>query len=127
MINSENKNGLKGQYNLAQVNPPTGGVALGFSKRWKIVRAISFMKEKFLFRTKRWSIVSWKMIPCNSVRKKLIALFIEFARTVFFLFPLPQALPGARISWPFRPKLVYEEVPRKVEAFGGADSKCPNF
>ena len=124
MINSKNKNGLKGQYNLAQGKR---SVALGWRERWKIVRAITCIKEKFLFRTKRWSIVSRKMIPCNSVRKKLIALFIEFARTVFFLLPLPQALPGARISWPFRPKLVYEELPRKVEALGSTNFEQLNF
>jgi hypothetical protein len=52
-----------------------------------------------------------KMISCNSVRKELFALFLEFPRTVFLLHPLPRAtfrfvppsiLPWAELFWPFR-------------------------
>ena len=46
VINSENKNGLKGLHNLAQGN------ALGLIAGRRIVRAQAFIKEKFMLRTK---------------------------------------------------------------------------
>ena len=59
----------------------------------KIVRAIRFNKELSLFRTKG-------KYP-NSVRKNFVALIIVFAQTVFFVYPLPRALPWAIIFWPY--------------------------
>jgi hypothetical protein len=47
MVNGQ-ENGLKGQHNLAQ-GKRSG--ALGWKTDGKIVRAIMFKKEKFLFRT----------------------------------------------------------------------------
>ncbi len=47
MVINENNNVLKGQFNLAQGN------ALGINATNKIVRAISFLEEQLLFRTKR--------------------------------------------------------------------------
>jgi hypothetical protein len=94
----ENKNGLKDQYNLAQGN------ALGWEEIREIVRVIAFIKERILFRTMEMSLCFPERKYCNSVRKELFALFIESSRTVFLLHPIPQALPGARISWPFRPE-----------------------
>jgi len=52
MINSENKNGLKGRHNLAQ-GKRHRSVALGLGIENEIVRAIRFIEEEFLFRTKR--------------------------------------------------------------------------
>ena len=49
MINSENKNSLKGQHNLAQ-GKQSG--ALGWKADRKIVRSVTFIKEKILFRTR---------------------------------------------------------------------------
>jgi hypothetical protein len=102
MINSKNKNGLKGQNNLSQGKR---SVALGWKMSLKIVRVITFFEMLSLLRTKRHE---------SQFRPKgVFALIIVFARTVFTLFPLPQALPGARISWPFRPKLVYKKASRR--------------
>jgi hypothetical protein len=50
MINWENKNGLKGQYNLAQGKR---SVALGWRTGIKIVRATTFFERFSLFRTQR--------------------------------------------------------------------------
>lgn len=47
MIDNENRNGLKGQHNLAQ------GIALGFKTDRKIVRAMTFFKCLSLSRTKK--------------------------------------------------------------------------
>ncbi len=113
---------LKGQHNLAQ------GLEIGE----RIVRALTFIKEKFIFRTKEMIAISPQMMSCNSlcgfhymdlrfapirklnsVRRKIFALFNEFSRTVFVLHPLPRAafrivppetLPWAMIFWPFRPE-----------------------
>jgi hypothetical protein len=110
MMTYENKNGLKGQQNLAQ-GKRSG--ALGWKTDMKIVRAITFIKAKILFRTNEITLFSQKMMSYNSVRKKLFALFIEFPRTVFLLHLLPRAafrivppetLPWAMIFWPFRPE-----------------------
>ena len=50
MITEENKNGLKGQYILAQGKR---SVALGWKTGIKIVREITFLEVLQLFRTKR--------------------------------------------------------------------------
>jgi len=51
MINSKNKNGLKGQYNLAQGkrSREPGSYALGWRARMGIVRAKMFSKRKSNF------------------------------------------------------------------------------
>ena len=104
----ENKNGLKGQHNLAQ-GKRSG--ALGLKGGMKIVRTITFLKAKIIFRTNEMNLFFREMISYNSVRKELFALFIEFSRTVFLLHPIPRAafrivppetLPWAMIFWPFR-------------------------
>jgi hypothetical protein len=51
MINSKNKNGLKGQNNLTQ-GKRRRSVALGWGTGKRIVRARMIKKEHFLFRTK---------------------------------------------------------------------------
>jgi len=51
MIGNRNKNGLKGQYNLAQ-GKRRRSVALGWRARKRVVRAIIFFKALILFRTK---------------------------------------------------------------------------
>lgn len=99
---NENENALKGQHILAQ------GSALDLVASREIVRATAFIKENWLFRTKKMS--------CNSVRKELFTLFIELPRTVFLLHSSPRAtfrfvpssiLPWAELYWPFRPKENY--------------------
>ncbi|HEX7584848.1 MAG TPA: hypothetical protein VF373_09190 [Prolixibacteraceae bacterium] len=104
---NENENALKGQQIIAQGN------ALGLWASSEIVRAMTFIKEKFMFRTKKMASGFPKMMSCNSVRGELFALFIEFPRTVFLLHPLPRAtfrivppstLPWAELYWPFRPE-----------------------
>jgi hypothetical protein len=103
----ENRYGIhgpKGQYNLAQgfgVSAQSNGNALGWRPDMSIVRAITFIKGLSLFGRKGTN-------P-NSVRKEFFALIIGFTRTAFSCIPFPQAMPGARISWPFRPRLVYKE------------------
>jgi len=54
MMFNENKKVLKGRYILAQGkrSRESGSVALGLRTGKKIVRALTFIKEKFLFRTK---------------------------------------------------------------------------
>jgi hypothetical protein len=94
-------NVLKGQNNLAQ-GKRRRSVALGFRTGEKIVREITLIKGFHCF--------GRKGMNSNSVRKEFFSLIIVFARTVFPLFLLPQALPGARICWPFRPKLMYEKA-----------------
>jgi hypothetical protein len=109
MVNGQ-ENGLKGQRNLAQ-GKRSG--ALGWKADRKIVRAITFIKEKFLFRTGEMTLCFQETVSRNSVRKELFAFFIESSRTVFILHPLPRAvfrfvppetLPWAELYWPFRPK-----------------------
>ncbi len=103
---------LKGQQIVAQ------GSTLGFWASREIVRAMTFRKVKFIFRTKMMVSYFPKMKFCNSVRRVLFALFIEFPRTVFplhsfpratFRFVPPETLPWAELFWPFRPGLVYKE------------------
>ena len=100
MIYSENKNSLKGQHNLAQ-GKQSG--ALGWKETRKFVRAVTFIKEKILFRTREMTFCFPEMMFCNSVPKEFFAFFIESSRTVFFciLYPgrrfgsfLPQLCPG---------------------------------
>jgi hypothetical protein len=134
MIINRQSIGLKGQLILAQGNPEASGVALGWRMGIKIVRAttlpcpslragrggvskmrrggsivraITFIKEKILFRTRETVLCFPETISDNSpgipgpaVRRECFALFIESARTVFLLHPLP----WAEINWPFRPK-----------------------
>ena len=117
MITSENKHGLKGQYNLAQ-GKRQRSVALGWRTRKRIVRAITSIKEKILIRTKEMTLCFPEMMSSNSVRKGLLTLFIESSRTVFILHPLPRApfrivppetMPWAELYWPFRPRHVHKE------------------
>ena len=109
MVNGQ-ENGLKGQHNLAQGKRSD---TLGWKADRKIVRAITFIKEKFLFRTGEMTLCFPEMMSCNSVRKELFAFFIESSRTVFILHPLPRAafrfvppstMPWAELYWPFRPE-----------------------
>ena len=115
MVNCENKDGLKGQYNLAQGKR---SVALGWRTGIKIVRDRAFIKEKILFRTLEIPLYLPEMMSFNSVRKGMLSLLIEFSRTVFLLHPLPRAtfrivppetMPWAEIYWPFRPGLALKE------------------
>ena len=53
MMIDENKNGLKGQYNLAQGKR---SVALGWRMDIQIVREITFIEEKILFRTREMTL-----------------------------------------------------------------------
>ena len=94
MMFNENKKVLKGQHILAQ------GKALGLEIGKKIVRAITFIKEKILFRTSVMTLCFPEMMSCNSVRRKLFALFTEFSRTVFVVL----FYPGRRFG-SFLPKL----------------------
>jgi len=73
-INSENNNGLKDQYNIAQGKRR---VALSWRIDIKIVRVIMFIKEEILFRTKEMALFSPKMMSCDPVRNGLLALFTE--------------------------------------------------
>ena len=85
MVNGQ-ENGLKGQHNLAQ-GKRSG--ALDWKAGRRIVRAITFIKEKILFRTREITICLREMMSCNSVRKELFALFIESSRTVFLCILYP--------------------------------------
>jgi len=118
IVNGENKNGLKGLHNLAQGNPEYSGDALGWRTNIRIVRAKSFIKEKILFRTRAIVLYFPEIMSCNSVRKGILALFIEYCRTDFLLHSKPKAtfrivppltLPWAKLYWPFRPGLMYKE------------------
>ena len=98
MMTNRQTIGLKGQHNLAQ-GKQSG--ALGWKTDMKIVRAVFFFEWLSLFRTKRHE---------SQFRPKNIFTLINvFARTGSSLFLFPQALPGARINWPFRPEFVYKE------------------
>ena len=87
MVN-EQENGLKGQHNLAQGKR---SVTLGWRADRKIVRAVKFLKEKILFRTRGMSFCFREMMLSNSVRNNGVALISIFARTVFLLHSLPRA------------------------------------
>ena len=73
MINSENKNGLKGQYNLAQGKR---SVALGWRTGIKIVRAITFINVKILFRTREMTLC-FPEIMSLQFRPKGIICFVH--------------------------------------------------
>lgn len=88
MMFIECKKVLKGRHILAQGN------ALGLEIGKRIVRAITFVKEKTLFRTSEMALCFPEMISCNSVRRKLHALFLEFSRTVFVVSFYPGRCPG---------------------------------
>ena len=119
MFNGQ-ENGLKGQYIMAR-GKLRRSVALGWSGGNKIVRAITFIKEKILFRTKQRTSFFPEIMSYNSVRRELLALFNESSRTVFLLHLLPRAafrivppetLPclsrlfrEAIVFWPFRPEI----------------------
>lgn len=79
---------LKGQRNRAQGN------ALGLEIGERIVREFTFIGEKFIFRTSVRTSCFPKMMSCNSVRRKLSALFNEFSRTVFVILFYPGRCPG---------------------------------
>jgi hypothetical protein len=83
----------------------------------KIVRAITFIKEKIFFRTSEMTLCFPEMMSGNSVRKEFFALFIESSRTAFLLYPIPRAafrfvppetMPWAIIFWPFRPEKQFD-------------------
>lgn len=116
------KNGLKGQYSLAQ-GKRRRSVALGWRSGNEIVRAKMCCNEQSNIRTK-WSIVNFHADNLlNPVRKMDFVLINMVSRTVFILHILPRAafrfvpsetLPWAIICRPFRPKkfshqLVYKE------------------
>jgi hypothetical protein len=116
MINRQSI-GLKGQLILAQGKR---SIALGWRMGIKIVRATTFIKEKILFRTREMALCFPEMMSDNSVRRDFFALFIESARTVFLLHPLPRAafrivppetMPWAELYWPFSPeKYAYHDL-----------------
>jgi len=110
MMNNEQENGLKGQYIIAQ-GKRRRSVALGWRNGNKIVRAITSIKEKILFRTMGMTLCFPEMMSYNSVRNNDIARINILARTVFLLHSLPRAaflfvphetLPWADIYSPFR-------------------------
>ena len=112
MVNIENKNGLKGQYNSAQgfgVSQSNNN-ALRLKSGKKIVRAIRFFKAISLFRTKR---CEPSCLPGNSGAqfrpKKVFYPVYRISADGFRYIPFPKALPWARLSWPFRPGFVYKE------------------
>jgi hypothetical protein len=76
---NENKKVLKGCLILAQGN------AMGLEIGKRIVRALTFTKDKFIFRTKEMIAISQQMITFYSVRKKFFAINIMFSRTVFIV------------------------------------------
>jgi len=100
MVNSENKNGLKGQHNLAQ-GKRRRSVALGIRASEKIVRKIALIKGQILFRTKKMNSISKAIKWLNSVRNKFIVLIVIFSRTVFLALHF---YPGRRFG-SFLPKL----------------------
>jgi hypothetical protein len=87
---NESENALKGQQILAQGN------ALGLWTSREIVRAVTFIKEKFMLRTKKMSSCFPKMMFCNSLpvagrRPKWIICFVHRTHADGFLripFPL---------------------------------------
>jgi hypothetical protein len=96
MIVSTEEAVLKGQYNLAQ-GKRRRSVALGCRAIDKIVRVITFLEGLSLFRTKRHE---FQLRP-----QEVFCPDYCIGADGFLSIPFPQALPGARISWPFRPKL----------------------
>ena len=112
MMVNEHKKGLKGQHILALGNPGKTGRRPGFENGQesrprddvrKRENLISDEMEKAYF-LKFMDLCFVPNRSLNSVRSYDIALINIFARTGFSLIILPQALPGARIKWPFRPE-----------------------
>ena len=97
MRNNGIHNVLKGQH------IPAHGNAMGLGMGKRIVRAITLIKEKFIFRTKEMIAISRQMMPFYSVRKKFFVLIFMFPRTVFSVVLFPRAMPLADIYWPYRP------------------------
>ena len=93
---------LKGQHILAQGN------ALGLRADIRIVRAIMFIKEIFLFRTSMRTMYFPEMMSCDSLPaagrrpKEIICIVHRILTDGFRCFILPRALPWAIIFWPFR-------------------------
>lgn len=108
----ENKNGLKGQHILAQGNPGKTGRRPGLENGEKSRPRNDVHKRKNLISDEMEKAYFLKFMDLcfvpirslNSVRSYDIALINIFARTGFSLIILPQALPGARINWPFKPE-----------------------
>jgi len=88
--NLTHPHGLKGQHNLAQ------GFALGWGMGIRIVRAITFLEGLSLFRTKRH-------VPLFRPEEVFCPDHGNCADG-FGCISFPQAVPGARINWPFRPE-----------------------
>jgi hypothetical protein len=91
MLVNRSENVLKGQYNLAQGKQ---SVALGRRTSMRIVRAITFIKEKILFRTREMILYLPKMMSCNSVRRSFSFLKIMLTRTVFLYSLYPRRCLG---------------------------------
>jgi hypothetical protein len=109
MMIDENENGLKGQHNLAQ-GKRSG--ALGLENGHENRPRENDHKRENLNSDEMVNTYFLKTMFCNSlrgfhllnsVRNYCIALINIFARTGFTLIIIPQALPVARINWPFRP------------------------
>ena len=88
MVNSENKNGLKGLHNIAQGN------ALGLWANIEIVRAVRFNSEDFFIRTKGVFRI-FRSIKAIPFRPKKIICFVHRTHADGFLripFPLGVAV-----------------------------------
>ncbi len=108
-MNNKNKNGLKGQYIIAQGKR---SVALGWETGIKIVRALTLFRETSSFRTK-WN--NSYSIPNNVLQFRPQKVFcleypisadgcpcVSFTQGDVSVVP-PESLPWAGICWPFRP------------------------
>ena len=83
MVNSENKNGLKGLHNLAQgfgVSAQSNGNALGLLTSREIVRAVRFNSEDFFIRTKGVFRI-FRSIRAIPFRPKKIICFVHPTHT----------------------------------------------
>ena len=98
---------LKGRCILAQDKRRRSAALGGYSSDRKIVRAITSIKEKVLFRTKQGTSCFPKMMYCNSVRNNDIAQINIFARTISLLYPITRvAFQAGKI---YCSGLVYKE------------------
>ena len=105
-MNNGDKNGLKGQYIIAQ------GIALGWETGIKIVRALTSFKETSLFRTKWNNSYSIQNNVFQFRPQKAFYLEypisadgcpgVSFTQGDVSVVP-SETLPWARICWPFRP------------------------
>ncbi len=80
MFSIKNRNGLKGQNNLAEGKRRRSD-ALGCKRNIVIVRAMTFIRKKFLFRTKDIAsifreIISRDSLPAAGWRPKEIICFV---------------------------------------------------